>query len=130
MFSADAGDELKRFAELAQLPVFGLTLKAKSAFPEDHELSIGVRGEPAERLLKNADLVLTIGVGYTPCGFMHTIPDAMHKKIIQVTNDPHDLNRDYAVDHAILGDAKLVLVQLTSELMKQGTPKEKRGVDQ
>ncbi len=122
VFSADAGDELKRFAELAQLPVL-TTLKAKSVFPEDHELSIGVRGEPAERFLKNADLVLTIGVGYTPCGFMHTIPDAMHKKIIQVTNDPHDLNRDYAVDHAILGDAKLVLVQLTSELMKQGTPK-------
>jgi acetolactate synthase-1/2/3 large subunit len=122
VFSADAVDELKRFAELAQLPVL-TTLKAKSSFPEDHELSIGVRGEPAERFLKNADLVLTVGVGYTPCGFMHAIPDALHKKIIQVTNDPHDLNRDYAVDHAILGDAKLVLGQLTSELMKQGAPK-------
>ncbi|MFH1178922.1 MAG: thiamine pyrophosphate-dependent enzyme [Candidatus Bathyarchaeota archaeon] len=122
VFSADAVDELKRFAELAQLPVL-TTLKAKSSFPEDHELSIGVRGEPAERFLKNADLVLTVGVGYTPCGFMHAIPDAMHKKIIQVTNDPHDLNRDYAVDHAILGDAKLVLGQLTSEVIKQGAPK-------
>ena len=80
-------------------------------------------GEPAERFLKNADLVLTIGVGYTPSGFMHRIPDALHKKIIQVTNDPHDLNRDYSVDHAILGDAKLVLKQLTSELKKQGTLK-------
>jgi len=122
VFSADAVEELKRFSELAQMPVL-TTLKAKSSFPENHELSIGVRGEPAEHFLKTSDLVLTIGVGYTPCGFMHTIPDALHKKIIQVTNDPHDLNRDYAVDHAILGDAKLVLEQLSAELVKQGAPK-------
>ncbi|MCW4013393.1 MAG: thiamine pyrophosphate-binding protein [Candidatus Bathyarchaeota archaeon] len=127
VFSADAVDELKRFAEMAHLPVL-TTLKGKSLFPENHELSLGVRGEPAERFLKRADLVLTIGVGYTACGFMHTIPDALHKKIIQVTNDPHDLNRDYAVDHAILGDAKLVLNQLISELEKQGAPKKDDGL--
>jgi len=122
VFSADAVEEFNMFAEMAQVPVL-TTLKAKSVFPENHELSIGVRGEPAERFLRKADLVLTIGVGYTPSGFMHTIPDAMHKKIIQVTNDPHDLNRDYSVDHAILGDAKLVLKQLRAELEKQGAPK-------
>jgi len=127
VFSADAVDELKRFAELAYLPVL-TTLKGKSVFPENHDLSLGVRGEPAERFLRRADLVLTIGVGYTASGFMHTIPDAMHKKIIQVTNDPHDLNRDYAVDHAILGDAKLVLAQMISELEKQGASKPDDGL--
>jgi len=127
VFSADAVDELKRFAEMADLPVL-TTLKGKSAFPENHKLSLGVRGEPAERFLKRADLVLTIGVGYTASGFMHSIPDPMHKNIIQVTNDPHDLNRDYAVDHAILGDAKLVLAQLISELEKQGAPKPDEGL--
>jgi len=55
---------------------------------------------------------------------MHEIPDALNKQIIQVTNDPHDLNRDYAVDHAILGDAWLVLRQLITELDKQGTIKQ------
>jgi thiamine pyrophosphate-dependent acetolactate synthase large subunit-like protein len=127
VFSADAVGELKRFAEMAYLPVL-TTLKAKSAFPENHELSLGVRGEPAERFLMKADLVLTIGVGHSPSGFMHAIPDALHKKIIQVTNDPHDLNREYAVDHAILGDAKLVLGQLISELEKQGAPKRKEAL--
>ncbi|RLI03904.1 hypothetical protein DRO31_00600 [Candidatus Bathyarchaeota archaeon] len=127
VFSADAVDELKRFAELAYLPVL-TTLKGKSVFPENHDLSLGVRGEPAERFLRRPDLVLTIGVGYTASGFMHTIPDAMHKKIIQVTNDPHDLNRDYAVDHAILGDAKLVLAQMISELEKQGASKPDDGL--
>jgi len=122
VFSADAVDELRRFAELAQLPVL-TTLKGKSVFPEDHELSLGVRGEPAERFLRGADLVLSVGVGYTPSGFMHVIPDALHKKIIQVTNDPHDLNREYSVDYAVLGDAKLVLMQMIEELERQGAPK-------
>ncbi len=122
VFSADAVEELHRFAELAQLPVL-TTLKGKSVFPEDHELSLGVRGEPATRFMRKADLILTVGVGYTPSGFMHVIPDALNKKIIQVTNDPKDLNREYAVDYAILGDAKLVLRQLISELEDQGTPK-------
>jgi len=122
VFSADAVEELGCFAEMAGLPVL-TTLKAKSVFPENHELSLGVRGEPAERFLKRADLVLAVGVGFTPSGFMHSIPDALQKKIIQVTNDPHDLNRDYAVDHAILGDAKLVLSQLASEYERQGASK-------
>ncbi len=98
-------------------------MKGKSVFPEDHELSLGVRGEPATRFMRKADLILTVGVGYTPSGFMHVIPDVLNKKIIQVTNDPKDLNREYAVDHAILGDAKLVLRQLISEFEEQGTPK-------
>jgi len=122
VFSADACVELKEFAELARVPVL-TTLKAKSTFPEDHELSLGVRGEPAERFLGKADLVITVGVGLTPSGFMHGIPDAAHKKIIQCTVDESDLNCDYGVDHAVIGDAKLVLGQLTVELEKQGAPK-------
>jgi acetolactate synthase-1/2/3 large subunit len=122
VFSADACMELREFAELAQVPVL-TTLKAKSAFPEDHELSLGVRGEPAERFMSKADLVITIGVGLTPSGFMHGIPDAVHKKIIQCTVDESDLNCDYAVNHAVVGDAKLVLQQLTAELERQGAPR-------
>jgi acetolactate synthase-1/2/3 large subunit len=127
VFNADALDELRRFAEMVQLPVL-TTLKAKSAFPESHELSLGVRGEPVERFLRKADLVLTIGVGHNPCRFMHTIPDAMNKKIIQVTNDPHDLNLEYSVDHAILGDAKLVLSQLIAEVEKQRVTRRREGL--
>jgi len=122
VFSSDATGELREFAELAQLPVL-TTLKAKSAFPEDHPLALGVRGEPAERFLGKADLVLAVGVGLTPSHFMHSIPDAAGKKIIQCTVDESDVNCDYAVDHVVLGDAKLVLRQLTAELERQGAPK-------
>jgi acetolactate synthase-1/2/3 large subunit len=119
VFNAGAVNELKRFVELTQLPVL-TTLKGKSVFPENHKLSLGVRGMPAEQFLKKADLILTIGVGYTPSDFMHRIPNPLKKILIQVTNDPHDLNRNYAVDYAILGDALLVLQQLITELEKQG----------
>ncbi len=122
IFSADACQELLSLAELAQLPVL-TTLKAKSAFPENHELSLGVKGEPAERFLKKADLILAVGVGFSPSHFMHSIPDAANKKIIQCTVDETDLNNDYAVDQAVIGDAKLVLKQISDEIEKQGAPK-------
>lgn len=127
VFYADACEELLEFAKLAQLPVL-TTLKGKSAFPENHPLSVGVRGEPAERFLRKADLVLCIGVGLTPSGFMHRIPDALSKKIVQCTVDGSDVNCDYAVDHAVIGDAKLVLGQLSKELEKQGAPAANEGL--
>ena len=121
VFYADACAELLAFAELAQTPVL-TTLKGKSAFPENHPLSLGVRGEPAEKFLGKADLVLCIGVGLTPSGFMHTIPDARNKKVVQCTVDSSDVNCDYTVDQAVIGDAKLVLGQLYMELERQGAP--------
>ena len=32
--------------------------------------------------------------------------------MIQATNDPRDINKDYIIDHPLIGDAKLVLQQL------------------
>jgi acetolactate synthase-1/2/3 large subunit len=122
IFYADACAELLKFAELAEIPVV-TTLKGKSSFPENHRLSLGIRGEPVERFLQRADLVLTIGVGFTPSEFQHKIPDAFNKKIIQCTIDESDLNCDYSVNHAILGDAKLILKQLIKEMEKQGISK-------
>ncbi|MBN2334354.1 hypothetical protein JXL21_02260, partial [Candidatus Bathyarchaeota archaeon] len=128
VFYADACEELRAFAELAHIPVL-TTLKAKSAFPETHPLSLGVRGEPAERFLGKADLVLAVGVGFTPSHFMHAIPDAANKKIIQCTVDDSDVNCDYAVDLAVMGDAKLVLRQLYAELERQGAPRRRDALE-
>jgi len=51
IFYSDACGELLRFAEQVQIPVL-TTLKGKSCFPEDHALSLGVRGTPAEKFLQ------------------------------------------------------------------------------
>ncbi len=119
IFYADACSELLEFAEISQIPVI-TTLKGKSCFPEDHPLSLGMRGEPVEYYLRTTDLILTIGYGFNPSHFAHTIPEPHKKKIIQCTIDPLEINLSYWVDHAVIGDAKIVLTQLTEEGKKRG----------
>ena len=126
IFYADACEELLRFAEFVRAPVL-TTLKGKSCFPEDHPLSIGVRGAPAERFLRKSDLILAMGCGLSTTHFGHTIPDAPSKKIIQCVVEESDVNRRYRVDHAVIGDARLVLGQLAAEAECQGMP-ERRGL--
>lgn len=118
VFYGDACLDLLEFVELSQIPVI-CTLKAKSAFPENHPLSIGVRGEPAEHFLNTCDLILAIGSSLSPNRFSHKIPDPEGKTIIQCTIDNADLNKSYQLAGALLGDAKLVLNQLIEEFSRQ-----------
>jgi acetolactate synthase-1/2/3 large subunit len=110
---SEATAELVELAELLQAPVM-TTLEGKSAFPEDHPLALGsgtsVMSRPVYHFLKEADVVLGIGCGFTKHGMATNIPAG--KTIIHATNDERDLNKNYATDHPILGDAKLVLRQL------------------
>ena len=56
--------------------------------------------------------------------FTTIIPDG--KRIIQSTIDERDLNKDYDLEHAIIGDAKLVLRQLIDEIKVQIGPEGKK----
>ena len=110
---ADASDELVQFAELLHAPVT-TTLEGKSAFPENHQLSLGtgagVMPLPVHEFLKRADVIFAIGCSLT----RHSIvaaPIPSGKVIIHATNDERDINKHYAVDHPILGDARPVLRQ-------------------
>lgn len=121
VFYAEAWDELLEFAELAQVPVV-TTLLAKSVFPEDHPLSAGVSGLPAEHYLGGADLVFGIGESISPGDFKHYF-NGSGKIVIQADIDERDVNTRYNVDHAIIGDAKLVLRQLIEEVKRHGAPR-------
>ncbi len=129
IFYADACQELLTLAELVRAPVL-TTLKAKSCFPEDHPLSVGVRGEPAEYFLNKSDLILGIGCSLSTTRFGHSIPNSTGKKIIHCIIEESDINRRYPTYHAVLGDAKLVLKQLILEIEKQGAPKKKGILDE
>ncbi len=117
---ACAWDELREFAELLQIPVF-TTMCGKSGFPEDHPLSLGTGGRTRPKMvmhfLQKADLVFAIGSSCTKEGFTTPIPD--DKRVIQSTIDERDLNKDYSLEHAIIGDARLVLRQLIDEVKVQ-----------
>jgi acetolactate synthase-1/2/3 large subunit len=125
---AQATEELIQLAEILQAPVF-TTLASKSAFPENHPLSLGAGGRTRPRMvmdfLKKADLVFAIGSSCTKEGFTTAIPDG--KAIIQATIDERDLSKDYPLEGAIIGDAKLVLKQLIEEVKIQLSPKTRKG---
>ncbi|MDP6056760.1 MAG: thiamine pyrophosphate-binding protein [Dehalococcoidia bacterium] len=112
---SNATDELKAFAEKANLPVV-TSLKAKGAFPENHPLSVGVRGDHVLKFMDDADVVLAIGASISPGRFGHGIPDAVNKKIIQCNIDEFDVNRMYPTHHAVIGDAKVTLTSLTAAI--------------
>lgn len=120
---AEASEELRAFAELVQVPVM-TTLPGKSAFPENHPLALGTGGYAGtamvDQFLKGADVVLGIGCSFTNTLFAVPIPSG--KTIVHVTNNEADLNKDVPADHAVLGDAKLVLRQLLEEAKQQGRP--------
>ena len=111
---AEATQELVNLAELLQAPVM-TTLVGKSAFPEDHPLSLGTGSGtmtgPVVHFMRKADVVLGIGCSFSRHGMNTPIPAG--KVMIQATNDATDINQDYNVDYPILGDARLVLGQLT-----------------
>jgi thiamine pyrophosphate-dependent acetolactate synthase large subunit-like protein len=126
---AQAWDELRELAELLQIPVF-TTMSGKSGFPENHPLALGaggrVRPKAVMHFLKKADLVFAIGSSCTKEGFTTPIPDG--KAVIQATIDERDLSKDYPLEVAILGDAKIVLRQLVDEVKAQlGTTKKNDG---
>ncbi len=118
---AEAWVELREFAELLHAPVM-TTLPGKSAFPENHPLSVGTGGYSgaamAGQFLKQADVVLGIGCSFTATIFSAPIPPG--KVVLHCTNHEADINKDVAAEVGLLGDAKLVLGQLTEELRRQG----------
>ena len=113
---AEAWAELRELAEILSIPVV-TTMAGKSTFPENHPLSLGVAGltttAMAWEFLRSADVILAVGTSMTKWWMFPPIPP--NCRIIQCTIDERDLNKDHAIAHAVLGDAKLVLHALAVE---------------
>ena len=112
---AGASAELKEFVELANTPVIS-TLKAKGAFPEDHPLFVGVRGDQVNHYLDECDLLFAVGSSLSPGRFSHRIPGAVNKTIVHCTIDELHVNKTYPTAQAVIGDAKFALQALTAEM--------------
>jgi acetolactate synthase-1/2/3 large subunit len=117
---AAASDQLAALAELIPAPVL-TTNPGKSAIPETHPLALGAstrsRPKMVTEFMAKADLVLAIGSSLTRTPFGPGVPDG--KTIIHATNDAADINKEYRVDHAVIGDAGLVLDALIAEIGRQ-----------
>ncbi len=117
---AEASDRLSALAELIPAPVV-TTNPGKSAIPESHPLALGAstRSRPKmfTEFMAKADLVLAVGSSLTRTPFGPGVPAG--KTIIHSTNDAADINKEYRVDHAVIGDAALVLDALIAEVGRQ-----------
>jgi len=112
-----AWDELKTLAESWNIPVT-TSLEGKSAFPEDHPLSLGSGGRSIPRavhqLLQDADVIFGVGCSFALTVFGVQMPKG--KTIIHSTLDPMDLNKDVPVQYTMNGDAKLTLSALNESM--------------
>jgi acetolactate synthase-1/2/3 large subunit len=114
---ANATPELVQLAETLELPV-ATTLNGKSAFPEDHPLSLGTaaRTRPAtvDRSFDQADVILGVGTSFSRSLYITPIP--AQARLGQIVNDPRDFATGYDVSFGCLGDVKLVLRQLLAHV--------------
>ena len=123
-----AWPQLKALAELLEAPVM-TTLPGKSAFPENHPLSLGSGGigigEHLWHMLQTCDFIFGIGCSFTRTSFGTAMPKG--KKIAHATLDPYAINKDVPVDLAAVGDAGLTLDALLEEVTDRlkGKPRDR-----
>jgi acetolactate synthase I/II/III large subunit len=120
---AEASDRLAALAELIPAPV-ATTNPGKSAIPESHPLALGASTRSRPKMftdfMAKADVVLAVGSSLTRTPFGPSVPPG--KTIIHSTNDAGDINKEYRVDHSVVGDAALVLDALIAEVSRQKGP--------
>ncbi len=121
---AQAWAELKELAETWNIPVT-TSLEGKSAFPENHTLSLGSGGrsnpKAVREFLDKADLIFGLGCSFAYTAFGVAMPRG--KTIIHATVDPMDFNKDVPAQYGLIGDAKLTLQALLKALKNQNKEK-------
>src|SRR5713101_7308578 len=114
---ARAWPQLRALAELLEAPVT-TSLQGKSAFPENHALSLGSGGRSISKQLHHflnaADLIFGIGCSFATTNYGVAMPKG--KRIAHATLDPTDINKDVASELALVGDAGLTLQALLVEV--------------
>jgi acetolactate synthase I/II/III large subunit len=115
ILKARAAEALRALVELTGIPVV-TTLMARGAFPDNHELCLGMPGMhgnyTAVTSMQKSDLLIALGSRFDDRvtgkvgGFA---PDA---KIIHVDIDPAELGKVRRPDVPIVGDCRLVIEEL------------------
>ena len=122
---AKAWPQLKALAELLAAPVT-TSIEGKSAFPEEHPLSLGSGGvavpKAVRSFLDRSDVIFGIGCSFTETAF--GVPMPKGKTFIHATLDPDHFNKDIPADVGLIGDVGLALDALLEEL--KGLVKSKR----
>ena len=121
VISSDAAKELKELAVKAEIPVT-TTLLGLGAFPETHELSLGMLGMHgtvyANYAMAEADLIIAVGARFDDRVTGKLSAFAQHARIIHIDIDPASIHKNVTVDIPIIGDVKSVLKELNKLIRK------------
>jgi acetolactate synthase-1/2/3 large subunit len=114
-----ATDELKAFAEKAQIPVL-TTFLGIGGFPEDHVLSyrwMGMHGSyHANHAADNADVVIGVGMRFDDRAMGRFADFNPTAQVIHIDIDPAEIGKNIKTAVPIVGDAKTVLAALVEEI--------------
>ncbi|MCL3818765.1 acetolactate synthase large subunit [Aeromicrobium wangtongii] len=122
VIKANAAAELKMLAELTQIPVV-TTLMARGAFPDSHELHLGMPGMhgtvAAVAALQRSDLLISLGARFDDRVTGQLSSFAPLAKIIHADIDPAEISKNRIADVPIVGDCREVIADLITTLRKQ-----------
>ncbi len=122
VIKADAASELAALVALTRIPVV-TTLMARGAFPDSHELHLGMPGMhgsvAAVGALQKSDLLITLGARFDDRVTGHLASFAPDAKVIHADIDPAEIGKNRYADVPIVGDCKEVISELVLMLHKQ-----------
>ena len=117
-----AYQELRELAELLGAPV-ATSYNGKSTIPEVHPLALGMMGtfgqKVANSVIADADLLIVAGCRLAPSDTKNESPNMINptrQKIIQIDIEPRNTGWVFPIDVALIGDLRLVLLQIIKPL--------------
>ena len=130
ILKARAAEALRELAELTGIHVV-TTLMARGAFPDSHDLCLGMPGMhgnfTAVTAMQESDLLIALGARFDDRITGRLDGFAQAAKVIHVDIDAAELGKVRRPDVAILGDCRVAIEALVADLASNGVGGADRG---
>jgi acetolactate synthase-1/2/3 large subunit len=119
VIASGASNELVALSELLLAPTAN-TLMGKGAFPNDHQLSLGLCGmhgsKASNSMVPNADVLLVVGSRFSDRTTAKVADFNPEGKIIHIDIDRSEIDKNVETVTRVVGDAKLSLAGLVDRI--------------
>ncbi|MEM7337471.1 MAG: acetolactate synthase large subunit [Actinomycetota bacterium] len=123
VLKARGAEALRRLAEIGNIPVV-TTLMARGAFPDSHELCLGMPGMhgnyTAVTAMQQSDLLIAMGSRFDDRVTGKVGAFAPDAKIVHVDIDPAEHGKVRRPDVSVVGDCRLAMEAMLAELESAG----------
>jgi acetolactate synthase-1/2/3 large subunit len=123
VLKARGAEILLHLAEMGNIPVV-TTLMARGAFPDSHELALGMPGMhgnyTAVTAMQRSDLLIAMGSRFDDRVTGKVGAFAPDAKVIHVDIDPAEHGKIRQPDVSVVGDCRLAMEQMAAEIDQRG----------